>query len=167
MSSSDVLVERFCTALAAVGGAPEECAGWDEALERAAALVGERPAVIDEHPDLGDLRERLRTVADPWAAEVGVTGALVAAADSGTLVLDVAAGRPRRTSLVPPVHVAVVPHSRLVATYADAVARVALLDPAPSSVHFITGPSRSADIEMQLVRGVHGPGAVHVLLYPA
>jgi L-lactate utilization protein LutC len=84
-----------------------------------------------------------------------------------TLVLDVGAGRPRRTSLVPPVHVALVSQARLVATYADAIGRVVELDPVPSSVHLITGPSRSADIEMQLVRGVHGPGAVHVVLFPA
>ncbi|MDP8978466.1 MAG: LUD domain-containing protein, partial [Actinomycetota bacterium] len=103
---------------------------------------------------------------DPWNADVGVTGVAAAIADSGTLVLTAGAGTPRGTSLVPPVHVAVVPFGRLVADLGRALELVAALRPPPSGVQLITGPSRSGDIEMQLVRGVHGPREVHVLLHP-
>ncbi|CAN5116985.1 hypothetical protein BH20ACT8_BH20ACT8_04000 [soil metagenome] len=160
------LARRFAAALGEVEGDPEVLASAAEAHDRAVELVGERGAVVDAHPDLAGLADRVSVTDDVWAADVGVTGAVAAIAETGTLVLAATADTPRRTSLVPPVHIAVVPLSRLVATYADGVDAISRLDPPPSSIHLITGPSRSADIELNLVRGVHGPRDVHVLLYP-
>jgi L-lactate dehydrogenase complex protein LldG len=158
--------ERFCAALAAVEGDGVVCGSAGEAHDVVRRLCGGRPVVIDGHPDLAGLAAGLAVVDDPWEPQVGVTGVLAAVVDTGTLALDAAPDRPRSTSLVPPEHVALVPFSRLVATFAEAVALLDGLHPKPSNLQFITGPSRSGDIEMKLVRGVHGPGKVHVVLYP-
>ncbi len=69
--------------------------------------------------------------------------------------------RSRFASLVPPMHVALLSTSRICVSLADALARV---DVASHAVTLITGPSRTSDIELTLVVGVHGPQMVHVLL---
>ena len=166
MSGID-LAEQFRAALTAVDGVAHLCSSAAEAHDRVVDLCAAGSVVIDEgHPDTGGLAERLRLVDDPWEAAVGVTGVAAAVAETGTLVLSWGPGRRRSTPLVPPMHVALVPLSRLVATYAEAIDVLAALDPAPSGMQLVTGPSRSADIEMKLVKGVHGPGQVHVVLYP-
>jgi len=166
MSGID-LAEQFRAALTAVDGVAHLCSSAAEAHDRVVDLCAAGSVVIDEgHPDTGGLAERLRLVDDPWEAAVGVTGVDAAVAETGTLVLSWGPGRRRSTPLVPPMHVALVPLSRLVATYAEAIDVLAALDPAPSGMQLVTGPSRSADIEMKLVKGVHGPGQVHVVLYP-
>lgn len=158
--------EEFAAALEKVGGRAVAAESYAEALAEVCRVAGDRPAAVDGDPELADVRDALAVVGDPWQAEVGVTGALVAAAETGTLVLGAAPERPRSTSLVPRVHVALVPEDRLVPTYADAVARVAQLRPVPSGLQFITGPSSSGDIELVMVRGVHGPAEVHVVFHP-
>jgi len=161
------LAEQFGAALTAVDGVAHLCTSAAEAHDLVVDLCAAGSVVIDEgHPDTAGLAERLRLVDDPWEADVGVTGVDAAVAETGTLVLSWGPGRRRSTPLVPPVHVALVPLSRLVATYADAIGVLAAMDPAPSGMQLVTGPSRSADIEMKLVKGVHGPGQVHVVLYP-
>ena len=166
MSGID-LAEQFRAALTAVDGVAHLCTSAAEAHDRVVDLCAAGSVVIDEgHPDTAGLAERLRLVDDPWEADVGVTGVDAAVAETGTLVLSWGPGRRRSTPLVPPVHVALVPLPRLVATYADAIDVLAAMDPAPSGMQLVTGPSRSADIEMKLVKGVHGPGQVHVVLYP-
>jgi L-lactate dehydrogenase complex protein LldG len=86
-------------------------------------------------------------------------------AETGTLVLESAREQHRLASLLPALHVVVLPCSRLLGTLAEAFVR---LQPngAPSSrtITFISGPSRTADIELELVVGVHGPKLLHVLL---
>ena len=161
------LVQQFREALTALNGVVHVCHSSAEARDRVVELCEGESVVIDEgHPDTGGLRPRLRVVDDPWEAAVGVTGVEAAAAATGTLVMAWGPGRRRSTPLVPPMHIALVALDRLVPTYADAIDVVADLDPAPSGVQLITGPSQSADIEMMLVKGVHGPGQVHVVLYP-
>lgn len=95
---------------------------------------------------------------------LGVTGADAAFARSGTIALWSGPGRSRMASLVPEVHVAVLDTdlvfpslSEWAATHPDALQRA-------SNLVFIGGPSRSADIEMTLSIGVHGPRALHVIL---
>ncbi len=160
----DTLVARFTTELEQVWGEPERHASLDAAIERAVAIIGSRTAMVDDHPDLDGLRAHVTCTDDPEEAEVGVTGVLAAAADTGSLALSFGPGTPRATSLVPPEHLAVLPAQRIVATYADVITRIAELDPIPSAVHLVTGPSRSADIELTPIRGVHGPGRVRVLI---
>ncbi len=112
-------------------------------------------------------RSRLRRlVAD---AELGLTGVDLAIAETGTLVIRSGAGRPRSTSLLPPYHVAVFDRTALVESLSQAgvflEAWHAGGEPADRGaiVSFITGPSRTADIELTLTRGVHGPKEVHAI----
>ena len=97
-------------------------------------------------------------------ADIGITGADFALADTGTLVLLAGPKESRLVSLLPPMHVAVFPRSAIL-TGLDELFSV-LPKPAEqtSSMVLITGPSRTADIEQILVRGVHGPGVVHAVI---
>ena len=83
-------------------------------------------------------------------------------AETGTLVLESARERSRLLSLVPPIHVAVLSTRCICESLGDALARVR--QGASHAITFITGPSRTSDIELTLVVGVHGPQTVHVLL---
>jgi L-lactate dehydrogenase complex protein LldG len=96
-------------------------------------------------------------------AIVGVTGALAALADTGSVGLVHGLGRARLVSLLPPVHVALVSIERLHATLGAVFAAQPDLLRTSANVVFVTGPSRTADIEMTLTRGVHGPRIVHVV----
>lgn len=93
-----------------------------------------------------------------WQAEVGVTTADLAIAETGSLLLSTGPGRPRMLSLAPMMHVVIMPKERIVATLAEAFARLS-----DRTTVMITGPSRTADIEGVLVRGVHGPGDILVV----
>ena len=96
-------------------------------------------------------------------AILGITGAQAALADTGSVGLVHGKGRARLVSLLPPVHVALVSVDRLHATLAAVFAAEPDLLRAAANVVFVTGPSRTADIEMTLTRGVHGPRIVHVV----
>jgi L-lactate dehydrogenase complex protein LldG len=100
------------------------------------------------------------------AAEVGVTGVDAAIAETGTLALIAAPDRPRTASLLPQTHVAVVRSADLVPNLRSALTRLRGAIPAASALQLVTGPSRSADIELQLTLGVHGPGELVVVLGP-
>ncbi len=120
------------------------------------------------------------TLADlPWAAAgieaeargardadlVGITGCFCAVAETGTLVLCSGPGTPATVSLLPETHVALVPAERIVPAMEDAwrLAR-AELGEMPRAVNFVSGPSRTADIEQTLVLGAHGPYRVHIVI---
>lgn len=95
--------------------------------------------------------------------DVGVSTAQAAIAETGTLVLDSAVERHRLVSLVPPVHIAVVKASSIVETLSDALALLQKKEISPA-ITFITGPSRTADIELTLAIGVHGPQELYVIV---
>lgn len=95
---------------------------------------------------------------DVWEAEVGISTADIAVAETGSLILATSASRTRLISLCPPMHVAIVPRDRIVATLAEAFSTLS-----DRTTVMITGPSRTADIEGVLVRGVHGPGQIMVV----
>ena len=102
-------------------------------------------------------------------AEIGVTGVDWALAETGTLVLVSGRGRPRSTSLLPATHVAVFGRDRLVESLEQVGIMLEALHVNPAQtmsgavINFITGPSRTADIELTLTRGVHGPKEVHAI----
>lgn len=97
--------------------------------------------------------------------KVGLTGSYCAVAETGTLVLLSGQDHHATTSLLPETHIAVVRRDRILKTMEEAWqlmrSEVGLL---PRQVAFISGPSRTADIEMTLVYGAHGPFRVHVIL---
>ena len=96
---------------------------------------------------------------------VGVTGVYLAIAETGTLLFLSSPDTPAATSLLPETHVAVVPADRIVRTMEEAWARMrAEGRDVPRAINFVSGPSRTADIEGQLQIGAHGPFRVHVLI---
>ena len=101
------------------------------------------------------------------AADIGITGVDYAIAETGSAVLLPRKGVSRVVSLVPPVHIAVVESGQVLPSLDElfTLRRQDFLDgDLGSYMNLISGPSRSADIEYQLVTGVHGPGEVHMVL---
>src|ERR1700694_2616717 len=103
-------------------------------------------------------------------ASVGISGANRAIRELGTVVLVTNEGNADLTTTLPPVHIAVFGIDKLVATLDDAVAVLRMLPRSgtgqvmTSYVNWITGPSRSADIEQSLTIGVHGPREMHCVI---
>jgi len=96
--------------------------------------------------------------------DIGITSADYALADTGTLVMFSSQQEARMISLLPPLHVAVVPQSRMLGNLDELLSRVSHPADKTSAMVMITGPSRTGDIEQILVRGVHGPGEMHVVV---
>jgi L-lactate dehydrogenase complex protein LldG len=119
--------------------------------------LGEAGVEVVVWRDLADFRE----VAGK--ADIGLSTAEWAIAETGTLVLEHGPGKGRTVTLLPPTYVAVVPVERLLRTVPEAIEKYAG-GGLPANVCFHTGPSRSGDIEMSLFIGMHGPGDVHVIL---
>lgn len=103
-------------------------------------------------------------------ADAGFSGANLAIAESGTLVLVSNEGNVRLTTTLPPLHIAVVTTEKFVETLEQAAALIKPLITASSGlkltsyVSFITGPSRTTDIEKKLVLGAHGPQELHIII---
>lgn len=103
-------------------------------------------------------------------ADVGISGANLAVAESGTLVIISNEGNARLVTSLPPVHIALVTTEKFVETLEQAVTLSKALILASSGlkmtayVSFITGPSRTTDIEKELVVGVHGPQELHIII---
>ncbi|MBX3677035.1 MAG: lactate utilization protein C [Rhodocyclaceae bacterium] len=96
---------------------------------------------------------------------IGITGVFCAVAETGTLVVLSGPDTPAASSLLPETHIAVVPVSRLVPGMEEAFALIrAECGALPRAVNFISGPSRTGDIEQTLVLGAHGPYRVHIIL---
>ena len=96
---------------------------------------------------------------------VGITSALCAIAETGTLVMVSGAATPPTVSLLPETHIAIMPAARIVRSMEDAWTLVRS-DPRgmPRAVSFVSGPSRTADIEQTVTLGAHGPYRVHIIL---
>ena len=98
---------------------------------------------------------------------VGITGACCAIAETGTLVVLSGAGSPPSVSLLPETHIAIVRCSSVVRSMEEAWTRIRAIDTGlPRAVTFISGPSRTADIEQTVTLGAHGPYRVHIVLVP-
>jgi L-lactate dehydrogenase complex protein LldG len=92
----------------------------------------------------------------------GITGALAGIAETGTLVIPGGEGQPLSASLLPEIHIAVLRASDLLPSL-EAALQIPEVTNSPGTV-LVCGPSRTADIEMTLTIGVHGPGELHVFL---
>lgn len=102
--------------------------------------------------------------AEIFSYDVGVSAVQYAIAETGTLVLESEAERHRLVSLVPPAHIAIVEADKICLTLAEALARVNQGNNLSPTVTFITGPSRTADIELTLTIGVHGPQELYMIV---
>ncbi len=101
-------------------------------------------------------------------ADIGITEVDYAIADTGTLVLLTDKNQPRSVSLLPPIHLAIVRPENLVRDINDLFiilkSRLQNTDDITSCMTFVTGPSRTADIELNLTLGVHGPKELYVVI---
>ena len=118
----------------------------------------------------GDLHDReLRARAA--GATTGITGVDAAFASTGSVLLASGAGKSRAASLLPLHHLVIVPMTRIYPTFEDwlrslrRLERLETLLRESGQISFVTGPSKSADIELNLTLGVHGPKTVHALLF--
>jgi L-lactate dehydrogenase complex protein LldG len=148
----------------------------EEACRFAASLLAGRTAVASNAPFLAGCgiaslphvrsgvadREELRELCA--TCDYGITSADYALADTGTLVMLSSPQEARMISLLPPAHLAILPADRILGSLDELF--TILPNPAEltSSMVLITGPSRTADIEQILVRGVHGPGEITVVV---
>jgi len=170
-----VRIKRFTEQLTAVGAQCTAVRGEAEAaaaLARILADAGARRVVGSDAPLVQRILaaagndiviDRLARLSrdELFACDAGDTNAQWGIADTGTLVLESARERSRLLSLVPPIHLALLSTPCICESLGDALARVSVASP---TITFITGPSRTSDIELTLVVGVHGPQTVHVLL---
>lgn len=160
----------------------ERCEGLSSTVDQVANL-GEVPAAVARYltqnglpleavcwPEYGGLdwsAAGVQVEARPAGGydKVGITGTYCAIAETGTLMLLSGADTHPVTSLLPDTHIAIVPLARIVPSMEDGWdllrrERGSL----PRQVAFVSGPSRTADIEMTLVLGIHGPYRVHIIL---
>lgn len=178
-------VERFAQELVAAGGAFHRAsdvaaarrlvAGLVQASAARKVLVG-RGKVLDAVDPSAVLAEQdvqvLRTDSAEatrdalFAVDVGISGVAYLIAETGSVVAATAPAEPRSLTLLPPVHIAVAGRSQILPDLFDLFARFnSSPGPGlPSCLTIITGPSKTGDIELRLVTGVHGPGELHVVL---
>jgi L-lactate utilization protein LutC len=161
-NTKENLPERFTEELKAIGGQVYRVTS-NNLTERVIALLRERgmdtTLVWNSVPALD---ESLLTQAgikmirtwDP-TAKAGITGAAVAIAETGTLVVPSGKGKTLSASLLPEIHIAVIHSSQIVYSLEEAIQTEEVRD--ASATVLITGPSRTADIEMTLTIGIHGP----------
>lgn len=98
--------------------------------------------------------------------DIGIAFAEMGLAEAGTMVLFNGGGKGRPVSLLPPVFLCILSEDTIVPRLTQAVRYIhgKVPEGLPACINFITGPSRTGDIEMDLAFGVHGPGKVHVIL---
>jgi L-lactate dehydrogenase complex protein LldG len=166
-------LERFVKELAALGvdghveGTPEGVRGRVGSLvgaKRILAWDGDRlPYAVDSV--LSGAARGSSPREEQAGAEIGVTGCDGAIAETGSLVLLSGRGRSRAVSLLPPVHLALVRRQDLYFSMGEFFARARAVGE-EACCTFVTGPSRTADIELTLTLGVHGPGRVIVVVGP-
>jgi L-lactate utilization protein LutC len=99
-----------------------------------------------------------------FAVDAAITGVAAAIAETGTVVCESGPTVARGSSLIPPIHVAVVAAGQLLPDLYDYLEELSQRRDLPANVNVITGPSKTADIEGVLVTGVHGPGDLHLVL---
>ena len=174
---------RFIEELEALGGHGKRVESLEEARAYVLDLARERGAKllirwdVDKLDELGVDAALGETEVAVWRdladfrevagkADIGLSTAEWAIAETGTLVLEGGPGKGRTVTLLPPTYIAVVPVDRVLRTVHEAIEKYAggEVGGLPANVCFHTGPSRSGDIEMSLFVGMHGPGDVHVIL---
>jgi L-lactate utilization protein LutC len=175
------LAARFAAALEKVHGEPVITESFDAALDRLGELLGSlgaRKVVVNDEPPFHDLDLAARWGQIEWyivgrtagdlrtfcaSADVGLSSADAVLAETGSLVVSSGPGRSRLATLLPPVHVALVPISCLTTDLFTWIA--ARQGSLPASVTIVSGPSKTGDIEQIMAIGVHGPKRFIVILY--
>jgi L-lactate utilization protein LutC len=102
-----------------------------------------------------------------FAADIAISEPNYLIAETGSLAVAARPGEPRSLSLLPPVHLVLADRTHLLSDLFDLFERYGPAAALPSCLALITGPSKTGDIELRLVTGVHGPGEVHLVLVDA
>jgi L-lactate dehydrogenase complex protein LldG len=172
--SKEALIENFRESLEFVGGRLSHVYEETEAAEVLLSIIAEQSAqkiALSDSPLVKKICGFLKISAEfienapaeiLFESDLGVTGAQWAIAETGTLVLETESERHRLTSLVPPVHVCILEARNIRQTLGEILA--ILQTRLSRAITFVTGASRTSDIELTLAIGVHGPGALHVIL---
>jgi L-lactate dehydrogenase complex protein LldG len=169
-------VERFRESLQAVGGV---CIVVRDEAEAALAvqqiIAGLKVVAVSDSTLAGRIVASVSSPAqflykadagEMFNCDAGITSAQWAVAETGTLVLESEKERHRFASLVPPIHVALISGKRVVHTLGEVLNEIARggRDDMSRTITFITGPSRTSDIELTLAIGVHGPAQLFVII---
>jgi L-lactate dehydrogenase complex protein LldG len=165
------IVDRFRRAAIEAGaeiiGAPDE--PIDRILHQVLEIIEPHVVTVSKDPECDGIEHILsdagieiappNDLASVASADLGITGAITGVALTGSLVVNSRRATGRLVSLLPKAHLALVPTPNIVPTPGDVLRNMAewFPDGLPSNLVFITGPSRSADIELQITKGVHGP----------
>jgi L-lactate utilization protein LutC len=171
-------VERFRKALEAVSGDCLVVRNELEAAEAVQQIIEQkqmRRIAVSDVPLVQRVMQQTKHNAelvqnavalDLFACDAGITSAQWAIAETGTLVLESEAERHRLSSLVPPVHIAIIEAARIRQTLSEVLHTLSQKgrDGLSPTVTLITGPSRTSDIELTLAIGVHGPGELYVVI---
>ena len=169
-------IAAFSAALEALAGKAYCAHSKEDAVAHVAGLIAGKTAIASNAPLLSECgvtalpgvrtgvydRAELRELCA--SCDIGITCAEYALADTGSLVMFSSAEEARMISLLPPAHIALLPRERILTGLDELLTVQALPADRSSSMVLITGPSRTADIEQILVRGVHGPGQIHVII---
>ncbi len=177
----DDLVERFTAALTAAKGEVHHAGSLESGLTILGELLVDLNAnkiVVNAEPPLNtiDLPARWpditwhvvgENVSDLRAfcidADAGLSGADAALAETGSIIISSGPGKSRLATLLPPVHLALIPTSCLTTDIFTWTA--GRKEPPPANVVIVSGPSKTADIEQTMATGVHGPKRFIVILY--
>lgn len=150
----------FAEGLQAAQGELVQCGSWDDIWRYAASLSDETPVVSPaaseqlQRGDLPDVNDPLRSIAD---RAVGITVATLAVAETGSVLLVEPAPIDRAVSLLTKHLIVAVAEGDIVDELADGFRWLAQQPRAAAYATFVTGPSRTADIERSLTIGVQGP----------
>jgi L-lactate dehydrogenase complex protein LldG len=182
--------DALASEVALIGGEPQVLADWNSAQEAVALLLEQyrvHSALCWKHSaldrvGLSDLLFQRGIVQQSYdqlaalpsderrkailAADIGISSADFAIAETGTLAVCSQPGQERVVSLIAPVHVAIVASDQILPDLFDLFAKLveAGWERLPSNLALISGPSKTGDIELELTTGIHGPGKWHVLI---
>ncbi|MCJ8010512.1 lactate utilization protein [Paenibacillus sp. KQZ6P-2] len=178
-------IARFMSNWQAAGGFTERADSMSEIPDIVARILGELNAKSTIRQNLPELKqlgleERLPELRhDAWdsldaegslrtaeQADAGIVLADYAVAYTGSMIVMSSADKGRSVSLLPNILIAIISADRMYTRLGEVMSRVAAVpgDQFPAGIHFISGPSRSSDIENDLTIGVHGPGVAYALI---
>jgi L-lactate dehydrogenase complex protein LldG len=118
----------------------------------------ELPELVTYDGPIEDFKEKL------FAIDAAITSTIGGIAETGAVILWPDKKEPRLMSLVPPIHIAVLEAEKIYTTFSEAIQTENWPDKMPTNVLLISGPSKTADIELTLAFGVHGPKELIVLV---
>jgi L-lactate dehydrogenase complex protein LldG len=157
-------VQATVARVSSLGAAPEAVAHYLAAENLPAELVVAPDSSLDEIPWGVRPLLRIRRGRVEAGDAVGLTPCFAAIAETGTLMLISGADTPTTLNFLPDTHIVIVRDDQVVAAYEDGWDRLRDRRGLPRTINFITGPSRTGDIEQRIELGAHGPRRLHIIV---